>query len=158
MEIDIISYTAEQFAELTAEQLKEVRSAQLKKDKLEKALAARLLEEKQRMIENGTYLSSAWPLLKAKLQQDYNAEVAILRDGLLFYLHYSSKPEEETGAPYPLDYSLSETERYKAVKAYYETTYSDGTERFNAFKQDAVARKYLGELYATLYDVFLESA
>ena len=38
MKIDIISYTDEQFAQLTEEQLLEVRSAQLKKNRLDRKL------------------------------------------------------------------------------------------------------------------------
>lgn len=160
MELNIISYTAEQLAALTAEQLKEVRSAQLKKNALEKALAERLFQEKQKLVEKGTYYSDSWALLQKKLKDEHDSEVEILREGLLFYLHYSVKPEqeEEQTSPYPLDYSLSDRERYLIVRDYYEATYSDGVERFNAFKADTVARQYLGELYAALYDYFLEDA
>lgn len=156
MEIDIISYTAEQLAELTPEQLKEVRSAQLKKDKMAKALEERLAKERQKLIHKGTYFSDAWGLLQKQLRKEHDKEVEILRDGLLFFLHYSSKPEAE--APYPLDYSLSAEERFYVVQAYYQNAYTDGTERFNAFKEDTVAKQYLGELYASLYDYFLEDA
>ena len=156
MEIDIISYTAEQLAELTPEQLKEVRSAQLKKNKMAKDLEERLAKERQKLIHKGTYFSDAWGLLQKQLRKEHDKEVEILRDGLLFFLHYSSKPDAE--APYPLDYSLSAEERFYVVQGYYQNAYTDGTERFNAFKEDAVARQYLGELYASLYDYFLEDA
>ena len=156
MEIDIISYTAEQLAELTPEQLKEVRSAQLKKNKMAKDLEERLAKERQKLIHKGTYFSDAWGLLQKQLRKEHDKEVEILRDGLLFFLHYSSKPEAE--APYPLDYSLSAEERFYVVQAYYQNAYTDGTERFNAFKEDTVAKQYLGELYASLYDYFLEDA
>ena len=158
MEINIISYTPEQFAGLEVNQLKEVRAAQLKKNKLEAELVERLVKEKEKLLENGTYYSQTYSLLKTKLTREYSEKIAVVREGLLFYLHYSTKPTIEEQSPYPVDYSLSETERYQVVKAYYETTYPDGAERFNAFKQDTVARKYLGELYATLYDVCLEAA
>ena len=158
MTIDIISYTEEQLAALAVNQLKEVRTAQLKKNKLLKELAERLVKEKQKMLDNGTYYSTDFSLLTAKIKKEYDDQIETLREGLLFYLHYSTKPSGDEESPYPLDYSLSEAERYYAVKAYYETTYANGTERFNAFKKDTVARKYLGELYGTLYDFFLESA
>ena len=156
MEIDIISYTAEQLAELTPEQLKEVRSAQLKKNKMAKDLEERLAKERQKLIHKGTYFSDAWGLLQKQLRKEHDEEVEILRDGLLFFLHYSSKPEVES--PYPLDYSLSAEERFYVVQGYYQNAYTDGTERFNAFKEDTVAKQYLGELYASLYDYFLEDA
>ena len=142
MEIDIISYTAEQLAELTPEQLKEVRSAQLKKNKMAKDLEERLAKERQKLIHKGTYFSDAWGLLQKQLRKEHDKEVEILRDGLLFFL----------------DYSLSEEERFYVVQGYYQNAYTDGTERFNAFKEDTVAKQYLGELYASLYDYFLEDA
>ena len=157
MEINIISYTEEQLAALSASQLREVRTAQLKKNQLEDELAERLVKEKQRMLENGTYYSPAYGQLILQLKQTYGKKVETLRKSLLFYLHYSTKPQEEEYSPYPLDYSLSETERYYVVKAYYETTYPDPVERLNAFKADTNARKYLGELYGTLHDVFLQA-
>lgn len=158
MTIDIISYTSEQIAELTTEQLLEVRSAQRKKNVLLAERDKKIKECKQKLIDNGMMHSSAWQLMQEYYVTLYEAKVSDLREELLFYLHYLVKPEtEEETNPYPLDYALSEVERYQVVKEYYETTYTDGTERFEVFKNDAVARQYLGELYATLYDVFLES-
>ena len=57
MVIDIISYTDAQFAALSEEQILEVKSAQLKKNKLDLNLEENLLKAKQRLIENGTFLS-----------------------------------------------------------------------------------------------------
>ena len=44
------------------------------------------------------------------------------------------------------------------VQSFYEGRYSDPVERFEAFVEDKVAVVYLGELYAPLYDYFLEQA
>ena len=82
MEIDIISYTAEQLAELTPEQLKEVRSAQLKKNKMAKDLEERLAKERQKLIHKGTYFSDAWGLLQKQLRKEHDKEVEFLREGL----------------------------------------------------------------------------
>ena len=83
-------------------------------------------------------------------------EIETLREGLLMYLHYTVKPKEEEviSTPYDVDYSLSVTERYYQVKEYYESDYEDAQNRFEAFQNDEVAEKYLGELYYTLYDYF----
>ena len=62
MVIDIISYTDAQFAALSEEQILEVKSAQLKKNKLDLNLEENLLKAKQRLIENGTFLSDLFSL------------------------------------------------------------------------------------------------
>ena len=160
MEINIISYTAAQYAALTAEQLQEVRSAQIKKNKLDAAYLENLEKEKHRLTENGTLLSTMWQATQNRMYADYAKEVETLREGLLFYLHYSTKPDNPEGseiaAPYKVDYSLSDTERFQIVKDYYMETYTSANERFLAFKADEVAVQYLGELYAPLYDYFLQ--
>ena len=160
MTIDIISYTDEQFAALTTEQLLVVQQAQLKKNRLKAALDEDLQKEKFRLIDNGIFLSTIWELVQSRLQKAYNNEVASIRDSLLFYLRYAGKPDvgDMQSAPYEVDYSLTDNERFVIVKTYYETNYKDGDERFAAFKADSVAVRYLGELYAPLYDYFLESA
>lgn len=159
MTIDIISYTDAQFAALTEEQLLEVQSAQLKKNRLQAALEEDLQKQKYRLIDNGIFLSTIWRVIQWKLNRTYETEVENIRNGLLFYLRYSGKSPEEIGdAPYEVDYSLSDEERFAVVKTYYETAYANGEERFAAFKVDAVARRYLGELYAPLYDYFLEKS
>ncbi len=156
MEIDIISYTDAQFAALSAEQLLEVKSAQLKKNRVDLRLEEDMLNERHRLLENGTFLSQIWELYCQKLQAEHDAEVEAVREALLFYLRYTVKPESSvSGAPYPLDYSLSYEERYRVVRDYYEGTYQTGKERFDAFEKDTVAISYLGELYKPLYDYFL---
>ena len=69
------------------------------------------------------------------------------------------RPDSSAGSDlevgYMLDYSLEDEARLLVVKEYYETTYSDGKERFNAFVKDTIAPQYLGELYKPLYDYLL---
>ena len=157
MTIDIISYTEEQFAALSAEKIEEIRNAQLKKNKLTAALEARLKKEKQALIDKGTYPSDVWGKIEKKLRAAYADEVQILREGLLFFLHYvaeDGKGTTESSAPYTVDYSLSEEERMLIVKEYYETTYTDPVERYAAFKADAFVKVYIGELYLPLHDYF----
>lgn len=155
MEIDIISYTDEQYAELSEEQILEVRSAQLKKNRLTRSFTENLQKEKAKFLENGTYFSEVWDLTQAKLQAEYDEEVGWIREALLFYLRFSARPEEGVSAPYKLDYSLTVDERVGGVQEYYMTAYTDPTERFEAYKADEVARAYLGERYKNLYDYLL---
>ena len=157
MEIDIIAYTDAQYASLTAEQLLEVRAAQIKKNKLTAKLEEDIRKAEENLVDNGTYLSSMRTAIVNELQEEYDTEVEILREGLLFFLRFSSRPDA-SGAPYTVDYSLPVEDRFAIVKTYYETNYSDGNERFAAFQQDTVAVQYLGELYAPLYDYFLDGA
>ena len=67
MHIDIISYTDVQFAALTEEQLLEVKNAQLKKNRLEDKLNEDLQKERQRLIENGIFLSTIFPEVERML-------------------------------------------------------------------------------------------
>ncbi len=159
MTIDIINYTEEQFAALSTEKIEEIRNAQLKKNKLTATLEERLREEKQKLVDRGAYPSDVWEKIEAKMQAEYASEVQILRDGLLFFLHYVAEDEKDKstvveGVPYTVDYSLSEEERMLIVKEYYETAYSDPAERYAAFKADTFVKVYIGELYLPLHDYF----
>ncbi len=156
MVIDIITYTEAQFAALSKEKLEEVRAAQLKKDKLKKELDKKIFKEKVRLINNGVMPSTIFEKRCAELTANYEAEVAIVREALLFYLQYVNAPKGEGGTapPYPVDYALSEEDRMAGVSTYYMTAYENPAERFAAFKADAFVRVYLGELYAPLWHYF----
>lgn len=154
MKIDIISYTDAQYAVLTEEQLLEVKSAQTKKNKLEAQLDRVLLKEKQRLIDNGTFLSDLWKLQEEKLRAEYNLEIETIKESLLFYLRFSSKVDLSMleGLPYVPNYALPYTERYDQVRDAYFTKISDANERMQAFHNDKVAPSYLGESYSVLYE------
>ena len=125
MVIDIISYTDKQLAALSTEKVLEIREAQLKKNQLQAELQERLKKEKQALIDRGIYPSNVWARLEAKLTAEYEKQVEILRDSLVFYLHYvaDGAPITTPDVPYEVDYSLSEEERAVIVKNYYERTY-----------------------------------
>ena len=155
--IDIINFTDSQFAAMTRGQLQEITTAQQKKNRLQKKLRDALRKEKYRLVKNGLFHSDLYALTEERLTAEYENEVELIKQRLLFYLRYSMKPESSTAvsnAPYKVDYALSDAERLSIVKGYYETAYTDGVERFEAFKNDKIARSYLGELYAPLYDYF----
>nr|MBR6778098.1 hypothetical protein [Clostridia bacterium] len=155
MNIDIIDYTEEQLAALTVEKLQEVRNAQGKKDTLAAKLAKRLVEEKQSLIDKGAYPSDIFGKIEKKLQKEYEDEVQRIRDSLIFFLHYvADNNGGDVSAPYVVNYALSEAERALIVKDYYNATYSDKIERFQAFKADDFVKVYTGELYRSLYSYF----
>ena len=155
MIMDIIGYTAEQLATLSDEQILKVQEAQLKKDRLTENLTRALQKEKDKLIDNGTFTSGLFECLQTELSEKCEREIDMIRQGLLFYLHYSLKTDIGS-APYIVDYSLTDAERVNVVKEYYETKYSNGKERFDAFVGDSIAKVYLGELYAPLYHYFLD--
>ncbi len=154
MVIDIIDYTNEQYALLTVEQLVEVRAAQDKKNRLQAKLNADLKAMEADLVQKGMFLSSVLATEAARLTQAYEAEVAALRESLLFYLRFYNDPQAapDESAPYVLDYSLSDDERYYQVRDYYLETYEDAVERFEVFEKDMVAPRYLTQFYGTLYD------
>lgn len=157
MKIDIISYTDSQYAAFTEEQIQEIKSAQLEKNRLERVLAEAKLKEKNRLIERGIFLSGIWEAYQAKLQAECDQKIESLRDSLIFYLRFSTKPDSyDTG--YSVDYNLPVAERFAIVRQYYELTYTDPIERFEAFKQDKIAIVYLEEMYSPLHDYFSEQA
>ncbi len=162
MVIDIIHYTDEQYAALSAEKLKEVRTAQIKKDRLTKALTENIRKVKQSLIDRGIFSSSIWEKRKGELNAEYEAEVSVIREALLFYLRYAVNDSEgevvPEDVPYEVDFSLDEEARLMVVRDYYLSAYSDGAARFAAFQADEFARTYLGELYAPLWHYFQDLA
>ena len=157
MKIDIISFTDTQYAALTEEQIQEIKAAQLEKNRLERALTEAKLKEKHRLIERGIFLSGIWNNYQEKLQIEYDQKIESLRDSLLFYLRFSTKPDDY-GTGYTVDYDLPVEERLAIVRLYYESTYQDASERFQVFKEDKIAVVYLEDLYAPLYDRFLSDS
>ena len=153
MTIDIINYTEEQFAKLNSEQLLQVSKVHTSKNRLLRRLEEKKLSEKYRLVKAGIFRSGIWEKICERLQNEYDAEVEMLRDGLLFYLQYSG--QQQGGAGYTVDYSLSVVDRTVLVKEYYIRTYDDVNERFEAFKNDQIAPSYLCEAYSSLYQWFL---
>ncbi len=162
MEIDIIDYTPEQYAVLSTRELEEIRSAQRKKNALLKGLEKNLLVEKQKLMDGGAFLSNIWEKRENQLRAACQAEIEIVRESLLFFLHYSGNEYDydaggtRPSVAYPVDYSLSQTERMASVRDYYLGAYADPAARFNAYAEDAFAKSYLGEGYAALWHYFQE--
>ena len=68
MEIDIISYTDEQFASMTDEQILEVENVQLKKNRLTERLKEKKRGEKFRLLKAGVFRSGIWENICAALE------------------------------------------------------------------------------------------
>ncbi len=162
MEIDIIDYAPEQFAALSSGEIERVRAAQRSKNTLKLALDKKLCAEKQRLMDNGAFLSSLWAQIKEAHTAAYEKEVQIIREGLLFYLQYAGgaydSGREQPDGGYPVDYTLDITQRMIAVRDYYLRTYEDASKRFEAFKGDEFAKAYLGEGYPSLWQYFKDLA
>ena len=154
MVIDIITFSDAQFASLTADQVEEVRNAQLKKNKLTESLEKNKRAEKYKLVERGIFRSGIYETVCQELQTRYEKEVETIREGLLFYLRFTTKPEGADGAPYKVDYSLTYEQRYEVVKDYYDGAFSSAAERFEEFKAVEIAVDYLGEYYAAFYDYY----
>ena len=155
MVIDIIEFTEMQYSLLSEEQLLEVKSAQLKKNQLQEKVEKELLKLRNRMVDNQTYNSENYFCWEAKLIEECEREIEVLREGLLFYLRYTLMYGEDVDtAPYKVDFSLSEEKRFYGVRDYYLQTYSDRKVLFQKFQGDTIAPKYLGEYYKPLYDYF----
>lgn len=159
--IDIIEFTKVQFALLSKGQLQTVRTAQQKKNRLYRQLQEKLRKEKHKLVKNGVFHSGLYDLTKERLTEEYEREVELIKECLLFYLHYSMKANQSdiSSMNYEVDYSLPMEERLRIVKSFYESEYgNDYTGLLAAFQSDKVAPQYLGELYAALYDYFYEQA
>lgn len=113
MTIDIISYTDEQFALLTEEQILEIEEAQLRKNRLVEQLEEDKRREKYRLLEAGVFRSPVWEEVCGALEASCQQEVDNIRDGLLFYLRFASRPESGEPPPYDVDYSLTFEERVR---------------------------------------------
>lgn len=160
MVIDIITYTEDQLSYLSAEQIEEVKTAQLKKNALLKKQAQLCQDEAFRLQRNGMYRSSIYSKYCESVETEYAGKIEEVREALLFYLQYTSRPDGTTGqeAPYIVNYALSTSERLNIVRDYYDSAYTDPVKRFEAFLKDEVAKVYLGEFYAPLYHVYKEQA
>ena len=152
MTIDIIDFTAEQFAFLSEEQILQIKYAQGDKDKLTADYDRKKKMAFYEIIEKGMGRSKLYEETCKTLDEEYNRKVERIRNGLVFYLQYSVRGNDSLAenAPYLVNFGWPYEERYLIVREYYMTTYSDPVERFEAFRLDIFAGNYLGEYYGIL--------
>jgi hypothetical protein len=146
---------------LTVVQLKLLRTAQQKKNALYHTLQNDLVTYKLLMLSDGTQNSSLYDDKKKELEDEFDYQVEILREQLIFNMSLQEPTNDgETGdsgnengedTGYVVDYDLSYLERYIAVRDYY-LAIEDPNERLALYASDEVALKYLSSYYTTLYN------
>ncbi len=158
MEFDIISLSAEEVQALTTVQLKLLRTAQQKKNALEHEMQQELEVYRCLCYTNNVFRSSLYEDKKAELEKEYEYQVEILREQLIFNMSLNEPTHDgETGddggddTAYIVDYELSYLERYIIVRDYYMSI-EDPAERMALYTADEVAKQYLGSYYSTLYN------
>lgn len=157
MEFDIIDVTEEELKNYTAVQMQVLRSAQKNKNELLHKMEKELALFKKLVYTDDMKVSSLLAQKKAELQAEYEYELAILIEQLLYGIELGEPviPETPPGSEnvgYVVDYSLPYTDRYNAVKEYY-LSISDPAERMALYEADQVAKDYLASYYRTLYNV-----
>lgn len=162
MTFDILDISEEEAQNLETVQLKLLRTAQQKKNELSHKLGTQLDEYKLLLHANGAFQSSLYECFKNDLTAEYNRQVEILREQLVFNMSLKEPTHDgETGdsgndtSGYIVDYELSYIERYIQVRDYYMAI-EDPAERLALYAADEVAIKYLGTYYNTLYNYFLQ--
>jgi hypothetical protein len=160
MTFDIISLSDEEITALSTIQLKLLRTAQQSKDKLYHTLQQDIQTYKLLTYTNGVAVSSLFEDKSKELTEEYEYQVAILKEQLIFNMSLNEPTNDgETGESgsdntgYLVDYSLSYLERYIEVRDYYMSI-EDPNERLALYAADTVAQAYLGSYYTGLYDYF----
>ena len=165
MTYDILELEEEDILAMSVVQTKLLRTAQKSKNEL----AHRLEEDKQTfyniVVANGALNSGIYQAKCALLEAEYEREVEILREQLIFNLSLNEPTTddelgdsglgEDEGTGYIVDYSLSYVDRYIIVKTYYMSI-EDAAERLSLYTADTVAQAYLGQYYNTLYSVLAQ--
>ena len=82
----------------------------------------------------------------------------VVKDDLLYQIAYdldAGDGNEQGPYRYPENpnYTLPASQRFLVVRSYYMEITSDAEARLEAYAMDSLARTYLGEYYATLYDL-----
>lgn len=158
MTFDIIEINDEEVENLDTVRQKLLRTAQQKKNELYHKLDRELDEARRMTYSNGMENSTLYMQQQLDLKTEYNYQVAILKEQLLFNMSLGEPTNGgETGGSgndntaYLVDYELSYLERYVLVRDYY-LTIEDPNERLALLAADEVAYKYLGSYYNTLFN------
>ena len=160
MEFNIIDISEEELEKLTVVQMKMLRTAQQKKDELyhkmkkDYAMFSKVVGTSG--MRNSTIASDFWK----DMYEEFDYKCAIIADNLIYNMSLNEPTtDDDMGgdggdeqAGYIVDYSLSYNERYIIVRDYY-LAIPDPDERMALYAADAVAKKYLGSYYGTLYNV-----
>lgn len=162
MTFDIIDITEAEVENLATIRLKLLRTAQQKKNELYHKLQSTLGEQKRLIYSNGMKDSSLLEQITAELTAEYNYQVEIIKEQLLFNMSMGEPTNgDETGGSsgdeygYVVDFELSYMERYIVVRNYY-LTIEDPNERVALLREDKMAKAYLGSYYDVLLNYLLQ--
>lgn len=161
MTFDILTYSDEELAKFSAVQMQLLRTAQKRKNELEHNMRKELAMFKKMLYTNGMKNSTLYEQKKTQLDEEFEYQVDILREQLLYSLELNTPFPDESddgeSVGYNVDYSLPYADRYAIVRAYYFAI-DDPVERLNLYSADEVAKRYLGEYYTILYNVIYSYA
>lgn len=156
MTFDIIPLEEGELKSFSTIQVQLLRTAQKKKNELAHKLESDLALFKKMIIGNGMKNSTLYEQKKLELEAEYDYQVEILREQLLYSLEinepYPDGEEDQEMVGYIVDYSLTYSERYAIVRAYY-LAIDNAALRMQLYTNDDVAKRYLGSYYSILYDV-----
>lgn len=162
MTFDIVDITEAEIKSMETVRLKLLRTAQQKKDELYHKLQNEIAEQRRLIYSNGMRDSSLLADVTASLTAEYEYQVEIIREQLLFNMSLGEPTTGgETGGngndntAYLVDYELSYMERYIGVRDYY-LSIENPNERIALLREDQVARKYLGSYYNTLFNYLVQ--
>ena len=154
MKFDIIDLTEEEIQKLPVAKMKLLRAAQEKKDELKRKAEQDFKKFREKVLGGGMKNSTLLEDKKAALDEEVNHKCAVLADNLIYNMGVNSLNGVggNYGPGYLVDYSLSYSDRYIIVRAYY-LAITDREERMRRYGADEVAKDYLGEYYTPLYNV-----
>lgn len=160
MTIDVIDNYNEIYEFLTGWQLYKIQYAQHKKNTLLDELEAETQKARDKLIQNGTFVSELFDMERVKLQQKYQVKIELVQKEIAAYLTNTMKPGFVHGftAPYVINFALSQYQRYLEVKGYYTKAYANPAERLSVYTRDAFAIEYIKEYYDLLHVEFAEQA
>ena len=158
MTIDIIDLSDPEYSDLSPVQLAMVRAAQSKKDRLLQEAKQEKLKVFNFMAANNMVRATTRLHEEARIDRETEAQIEIVKEDLLYQLAYEALGSEGNDmGPYRYpenpNYNLTPSQRFLVVRNYYMEIEKDPNARLQAYSMDSLARSYLGEFYATLYDL-----
>ena len=158
MTIDIVDLTDEKYSDLNAVQMAMVRAAQVKKNEIVAEAEEEKASIQRALVANNFARSYVQVMANARINAAQLEAINALKEDLDYQLAYEALASEgnEIGPyQYPSNpnYNLTPSQRFLVVREYYMSVTDDPDARLQAYAGDTLARSYLGEYYATLYDL-----
>ena len=158
MTIDIVDLTDEKYADLNAVQMAMVRAAQVKKNEIVAEAEEEKASIQRQLVANNFARSYVQVMANARINTAQYKAIEALKEDLDYQLAYESLGSEgnEQGPyryPENPNYNLTPSQRFLVVREYYMSVTDDPDASLQAYTVDSLARTYLGEYYATLYDL-----